>query len=115
MDYVVRYGPTKDTDYSYEKYADILDSILELLIEKEKGLEINTGGLRSGLKSTNPCADLLKRYKKLGGEIITIGSDAHKTADVSSSFEIAREILLDCGFKYYTTFEKRYAEFHRIV
>ena len=115
LDYVVRYGPTKDTNYSYAKFADILDSILELLIEKEKGLEINTGGLRKGLKSTNPSIEILRRYRELGGEIITIGSDAHNTDDVASAFTTAQEILLDCGFKYYTTFEKRYPEFHRIV
>lgn len=115
LDYVVRYGPNKDADYSYSQYKDIIDSILELLIEKEKGLEINTGGLRAGLKSTNPSIDIIRRYRQLGGEIITVGSDAHQTGDVASKFERAQEILLDCGFKYYTTFEKRYPEFHRIV
>lgn len=115
LDYVVRYGPTKDTNYSYLQYQDIVDDILNHLIEEEKGIEINTGGLRAGLKSTNPCIDIIRRFRELGGEIITIGSDAHKTCDVASNFEKAREILLDCGFKYYTTFEKRYPEFHRIV
>lgn len=115
LDYVVRYGPNKDENYTYSQYQDILDAILELLIEKEKGIEINTGGLRKGLKDTNPSREILKRYRELGGEIVTIGSDAHQKADVASHFEKAREILLDCGFQYYATFEKRYPEFHRIV
>lgn len=115
LDYVVRYGPNKDADYSYKKYSDILDAILELLIEKEKGLEINTGGLRNGLKDANPCMDILKRYRELGGEIITVASDAHVKEDVASGFDKAKEILLGCGFKYYTIFENRYPEFKKIT
>ena len=53
LDYVVRYGPNKDNDYSYEKYKHILDKILETLIDKEKGIEINTGGLAKGLREAN--------------------------------------------------------------
>lgn len=114
LDYVVRYGPNRDTNYSYAQYADILDSILETLIDKGKGIEINTGGLRSGLRETNPCADLLKRYHELGGEIITVGSDAHNCDHISFGFEKACEILKKCGFRYYTVFEKRSPEFRRL-
>ncbi len=114
LDYVVRYGKTKDADYSYNKYKDILDNILEFLLEKEKGLEINTGAIRHGLRELNPCTDIIKRYRQLGGEIITIGSDAHTPDFLANGFDRAAEILSECGFKYYTTFEKRMPEFHRI-
>jgi len=114
LDYVVRYGPNKDRDYSYDRYKDILDKILELLIENEKGIEINTGGLRSGLRETNPCMDILKRYRQLGGEIITVASDAHKKEDIAYRFDLAREMLLECGFQYYAVFEKRYPEFIKL-
>ena len=43
-----------------------------------KGIELNTGGFKYGLGHPNPCEDIIKRYKELGGEIITLGSDAHK-------------------------------------
>ena len=114
LDYVVRYGPNKDNDYSYEKYKDILDKILETLIDKEKGIEINTGGLAKGLREANPCMGILKRYRELGGEIITVGSDAHDTSRIADRFDRAGEMLLECGFKYYTVFEKRMPEFRRI-
>ena len=45
-------------------------------------------------------------YKELGGEIITVGSDAHKKTDLARDFDIAYEILKECGFNYYTRFEK---------
>lgn len=114
LDYVVRYGKNKDADYCYDKYRDIFDRILETLMEKEKGLEINTGAIGYGLKELNPCTELLRRYRKLGGELITVGSDAHDPQSVARGFDRAAQILMDCGFRYYATFEKRTPEFHRI-
>ncbi len=114
LDYVVRYGPNKDNDYSYKKYRDILDEILKLLLDKGKGLELNTGGIKDGLKDFHPCMDILKRYRELGGEIITIGSDAHDTASVAAHFDRAATLLKECGFNYYCVFEKRNAEFHKL-
>lgn len=114
LDYVVRYGPNQDREYTYEKYSDILDKILETLLDKEKGLELNTGGLAYGLQEANPSMGILKRYKELGGEIITVGSDAHKTSRIAYDFSAAAGMLLECGFKYYTVFEKRTPEFKRI-
>lgn len=113
LDYVVRYGPNKDREYTYEKYKDLIDRILELLLEKEKGLEINTGGYRKGLKELHPATAILKRYKEMGGEIITVGSDAHVPVNIAQDFAKAAEVLTECGFKYYTVFENRLPEFKR--
>lgn len=114
LDYVVRYGQSKDENYSYDKYKDVIDPILEKIIDMEKGIELNTGAIHHKLKELNPCKDILKRYRQLGGEIITVGSDAHNTARLAEGFDIAEQYLLDCGFKYYSTFEKRIAEFHKL-
>lgn len=114
LDYVVRYGPDKDKNYSYRKYADVLDAILFKLIEQGKGIEVNTGGICYGLRELNPCTDIIKRYRELGGEIITVGSDAHTTKRISEGFERAAEILRSCGYRYYTIFEKRTPEYVRL-
>lgn len=114
LDYVVRYGKTKDTEYSYDKYKDILDRILEALLEREKGIELNTGAIGYSLRELNPCTDILRRYRQLGGEIITIGSDAHSPEVLARGFDRAGQLLASCGFKYYTVFENRMPEFHRI-
>jgi len=113
LDYVVRYGPNKDREYTYEKYKDLLDQIIDLLLEKEKGLEINTGGMKYGLKELHPLTAILKRYRKMGGEIVTIGSDAHTPESIAKGFERAAEMLTECGFKYYTIFENRLPEYKR--
>lgn len=114
LDYIVRYGQNKDADYSYDKYKDIIDPILEKILDMEKGIEVNTGAIRHNLKELNPCKDILKKYRQLGGEIITVGSDAHDASHLCDGFNIVEDYLLDCGFKYYTTFEKRIAEFHKL-
>lgn len=114
LDYVVRYGPSKDREYTYEKYRDILDRILELLLEKEKGLELNTGGIISGLRDFHPCTGILRRYKELGGEIITVGSDSHDAGHLAAHFDRAAEVLKACGFRYFTVFEKRVPEFVKL-
>ena len=114
LDYVVRYGPTKNANYTYQKHADIIDKILQAILDEGKGIELNTSGFRSGLNQPNPCIDIIRRYRELGGEIITIGSDAHEVAHVGADFDKAASILKDCGFKYYSVFEKRAPHFIKL-
>ena len=114
LDYAVRYAPQQDKDYCYEKYADLFERILDLLLENGIGLEINTGGIGYGLRETNPCAAILRRYREKGGEIITVGSDAHRPQDLCRFFGRAEEILKDCGFRYYTVFENRTPYFEKL-
>lgn len=114
LDYVVRYAPNKSANYSYTKYQEILDEILRQLIHSGKGIEVNTGGYRYGLGVPNPHPDILRRYKELGGELLTIGSDAHTPDYIGHSFELVHDLLLDCGFQYYTIFKKRKPIFMKI-
>lgn len=114
LDYVVRYGPTKNDGYTYAKHADVFDRILSALIENEKGLELNTGGFRYALGQPNPCIEILKRYRALGGEIITVGSDAHDPGGIAREFDRAADILKECGFRYYCIFQGRMPEYLRL-
>ena len=70
IDYVVRYGPNQNRQYSYGRYKEILDEILRTLIRKNVGIELNTGGYHYGLGEPNPCVNIIRRYRELGGEII---------------------------------------------
>ena len=115
LDYVVRYGKSREKEYSYTDYADIIDEILKLLIEKEKGLEVNSAGLKYGLPFAHPHPDVLKRYRELGGEIITIGADAHKPEHIAYDFGKVEELLKACGFKYYTEFSKQKPVFKQLI
>lgn len=114
IDYPVRYAPEKDKNYHYKDYAEIFDAIFKKLIENGHGLEINSKGLRCGLMGANPSDEVLKHYRECGGEIITIGSDAHNLDELAWGLDKVTAILKKAGFEYYTTFTNRKPEFHKI-
>ncbi len=111
IDYIVRYGPNKNREYSYGRYQDILDEILKKLISMGKGIELNTGGYHYGLGEPNPCTAVIRRYRELGGEIITVGADAHTPDKIAYAFDKAEAVLRNCGFRYYTVFKNHKPEF----
>ncbi|WP_143320941.1 histidinol-phosphatase HisJ family protein [Clostridium sp. HBUAS56010] len=111
MDYIIRYGPGKADNYHYKQYRDVFDEILKAIISNGKGIECNTAGFRKGIHQPNPGKEILTRYRELGGEIITLGSDAHIPEDMGADFDRARDLLLSCGFAYYTEFKQRKPEF----
>lgn len=112
IDYVVRYGPNKNQNYSYEKFQDIIDEILRTLISMGKGIEINMAGFKYGLSHPNPTEKILRRYRELGGEILTTGADAHLPKHVAYDYKKLKQILTEAGFSYYTVFQKRKAVFY---
>lgn len=114
MDYIVRYGTHQAEEYSYAAFASELDEILKKVIRMGKGIELNTAGLKYGLGFGHPHPDVLKRYRELGGEIITVGSDGHKPEHVAYEFQKARGILQECGFRYYTEFAGRRPNFIKL-
>ncbi len=111
LDYVVRYGPNKNLYYTYSAYREYIDPILKTLIEKGKGLECNTAGIKYGLGHPNPTEDILRRYRELGGEILTVGSDGHRPEHIGYGFDRLPELLKACGFRYYTVYHHRKPEF----
>ena len=78
--------------------------MLKALIEKHKSLEVNTSGLRQKLGKTMPDSPILSRYFELGGKLITIGSDAHRWADVGGGVEQGLSMLQKIGFHHFTIY-----------
>ncbi len=114
LDYIVRYGRSRQKSYSYRQYADLIDEILKLLVRYNLALEINTAGLRKQLGFPNPHPDVLRRYRELGGTLVTIGSDAHRPHAVGFALNTARDILKSCGFTHTVYYEKRKVQFVRL-
>lgn len=110
LDYVIRYAPSGEKAYRYSDYADYLDTALKLLIEHGIALEVNTAGYAKGCGQPNPCYDTLKRYWELGGELLTVGSDAHLPEYYAWEFKKTEALLKEIGFKYYTVYKQRKAE-----
>lgn len=107
LDYISRYGGYPDSAVYYDEFSDIIDRILTELISGGKGIEINTSSYRYGINSVYPQLAILRRYRALGGEIITVGSDAHRAADVAGDFDKARRFLTEVGFDYICIFRDR--------
>ena len=96
----------------YGEHREIVDEILKVVAAKGKGMEINTSGVdRCG--GFLPTADYLRRFKELGGEIVTIGSDAHTASRVGQYAFDACDILKEI-FGHVCTFEERRPIFHKL-
>ena len=98
-DYIFRVAPGKK-EYEYAEYADYFDTILKTLIDEGKALEVNTAGYKYGLGVPNPRPCVLKRYKELGGELITVGSDGHAPEQLAYDFDKCEALLKSLGYKY---------------
>lgn len=110
LDYIIRYMPktySSVMDYQVSDYQNLLEETLKLIARRGQALEINTAGLRKGLSFPHPKPELLRMFREFGGEYVTLGSDAHAADQVGSNLKEAAELLLSCGFSYYTVFQKR--------
>jgi histidinol-phosphatase (PHP family) len=94
--------------YDFDVFKEMISEILKKGIERNIGIEINTSGLsKTALSETLPSMNLLKLYKELGGEILTIGSDSHAAATVGSHLGTAIEMAKEAGFTHINIFNKR--------
>ena len=88
-------------------FGEKIDEILSLLVKNNKALEINTSGLRQKLGRTMPEEDVVRRFKELGGEMVTVGSDAHYAKDIGAGIDAGMEIAKRSGFDSVTLFQNR--------
>ena len=111
LDYVKRYCiktyGAENGCLNYTDFSGLFDEIFIFLIEHDLALEINSGVYRAGLTEPNPGIDLIKRYKSLGGKMITLGSDAHENRHVGLEFNRVSSILTDIGFNSYLVYKDR--------
>lgn len=108
--YVGKFCPFPDKLLSYSSYTDAVDTLLKTLIEKGKGIEVNTNGLIM-TPSTMPETRIIERFLELGGEIITIGSDAHRESIVGYAVPETLQKLKAVGFRYICAFDSRKPRF----
>lgn len=114
LDYIVRYSNQGSKGFDLNDYMDIIEEILKQVIAHGKGIEMNMSGLKYGLGAPHPQPEIIKRYRELGGEIITVGADGHIPEHIAYDYHLADDILKSCGFKYYTEFKGRKPLFVKI-
>jgi histidinol-phosphatase (PHP family) len=107
-DYVTRYAPYPQASILYKDFPDIMDAILEFLSDNGKALEINTKTYQD-YSGRHPLLDrdILLRYKELGGDIISLGSDSHDASRVGYNFDYFIDFIKSAGFCYLAHFDKR--------
>ena len=88
-------------------YISTIKKIMENLIKRDKALEINTSGFRQKIGVCLPNAEIINIYKNMGGKLITIGSDAHRSSDMGKDFDRTCKLLKECGFDRYYYYQKR--------
>ncbi len=110
LDLITRYD--KAGIYPFEKVRPVITGILKTVIADGKGIELNTSSHRYGLSDLTPSREILRLYKELGGEILTIGSDSHKPEHLGTYIESSKAELRSLGFTRFCTFEKMVPVFH---
>ncbi|WP_226037227.1 histidinol-phosphatase HisJ family protein [Aquibacillus saliphilus] len=108
FDLMKRYAVKTIGNYPFTSFKDLIAAILEKGIERGIGIEINTSGLNSRLLGeTLPSLEVLKLYKDLGGELLTIGSDSHRANTVGSYMDDAILLAKQAGFTHLYIYDKR--------
>ena len=111
--YYARNCPFPDKEIRYADAPEHFDLLFRHLKESGKGMEVNTSSYRK-FGFFLPGIEILRRYREMGGEIITIGSDAHGAGKVGDDLDLAAEMLEAAGFRYYTIFEDRKPPFIKL-
>lgn len=108
--YIAKCRHYEDNNMSYQMFPTLFDEILTKIIKDGKGIEVNTSGLKHA-GHVLPHPSIIRRYHELGGRIITVGSDAHKTKRVGANISDTIRLIRDCGFEEFTLFEQHKPEF----
>ncbi len=92
-------------------YEGKLCHLFRTLVQSGRGIELNVSGLGKEMKETMPPFSLLKLYRECGGEIVTIGSDAHRAEQIGMFQTEGQQMLREAGFRYLTLYSSRKPEF----
>lgn len=83
-----------------------VDAVLRALAHSGKALEINTSGYRQGLGEPLPGLEVARRFREVGGDCVTLGSDAHTPAVVGDAVDRGIDVARAAGFAYVTVYRE---------
>lgn len=107
LDLPKRYGAERFGPFDPQPHARPIRAALRALVERGIGLEINASGLRAAAAETMPGLTILRWYRELGGEVLTIGTDSHSTPQLGRGLDEALDLARAAGFDAITLFEDR--------
>ena len=110
INYPVRYIRRDGIELSLDDYEDRVRAIFTEVAKTDHALEVNT---RRG-QDLDVWPSLLRWFRECGGELVTVGSDAHRPEGVAKGIPEALELLKAAGFDRVTTFAGRKPITHRL-
>lgn len=99
-----------DAAMTLERFGAKIERLLRTVIDKGRGLELNCSGLRDGC-GPFPSEEILLLYRSLGGETVTLGSDAHSPGNAAKGLAQGVAVLRHCGFDRVAVFRARRADY----
>jgi histidinol-phosphatase (PHP family) len=93
--------------YDPRDHEAYIRPVLRNCVERGLALDLNTAALRRKAQVLTPGVDILRWYVELGGERVTLGSDAHRPSQVGAHLDLALAAAREAGLKYLTFFEQR--------
>ena len=111
--YPLRYMRRLYPGLGLEPWRERLAELFRGLVRAGRGIELNCSGLRQELGETMPTQWIMALYRDMGGEIVTLGSDAHRVKDVGACLRDGKNLLQGLGFRRYCVYNKRKADFIR--
>ena len=93
---------------SFDGFEAEMEDIFRTIIPKGIGIELNTNRGNTPL----PDAKWLKLYRGMGGEVITLGTDAHAPDAVGCAIREGQALLRECGFRRFCTFRQGQPVWH---
>ncbi len=110
--YPLRYMRVRDgVDVDFHSHNELVRELLKTVIAHGRGIELNTSGYINCGGEPMPPEYILRQYRELGGEIITIGTDAHVPERMPLHLEDGMALLRAVGFRRLTVFKNRKPEF----
>jgi histidinol-phosphatase (PHP family) len=115
LDLPKRYAPKTHRDYDPGRYRQRLEPILDAMIERGVGFEINTSGLRQTPKASMPGPTIVKWYVDRGGRLITTGTDSHAAQTIGAGVAKTLDMLSLCDIEQIASFRQRRPTFAPIA
>ena len=107
VDLVKRYGVRQYGPLDPASFEEEIREVLRAAARRGMGLEINSSGLRQSPGEPYPALAVLRWFRELGGEVLTVGSDAHHADDLGAGVARAQEMAREAGFRAMATFAGR--------
>lgn len=112
--YMQKYMARQGKGFDMMVFSDRLRVLFKACVEHGVGIEVNTSALHEDLGEFLPQSSVVRLYREMGGEIITVGSDAHRAQDAGRGIREGYELLRSLGFRYVCLYKEHKPEFVRL-